>query len=205
MNLLNLILLVFFVIFLIVIGKFLINKKKTGTSISNNTETENKEKINKNKQVEEQKVHSEKKEIQKQEIKEKQKINLPNEIKILQNDNEEIMKLVKEDIKNAMAEYDMDEEMIKEMYKELENQFDNQKVNIYNYLEQQEWKLLEREIHSLKGAALNLKFNTLGNAIKYIDDLLKAIEQNKRLEEKENVKLYIDILYKAKEKIFENF
>jgi len=124
---------------------------------------------------------------------------LPKELQILELPPQELLEKTKIDIQKAMKEYEMDKETIIEMFKEFEEQMNKQKTIIYELLSEKKWDELEREMHSLKGAALNLKFETLGLSIKYIDDLLK------KHEDLDNIKKYIDLLYSGKEKIFSKF
>ena len=190
-----LIILSFVIVFIIYFYLFLFNNKNRvkKENIENKILTDKNEIKNRVEDI---------KETKKQKISETS-FKLPKELEQLEN-KDFLLEETKKNIETAMNEYDMDKETIIEMYKELEEQFNNQKKNIYDYLDNKNWELLEREIHSLKGATLNLKFIALGNPIKYIDDLLKSLEGEKSIEEEKYIKKYIDLVYLANDYIFKN-
>ena len=126
----------------------------------------------------------------------KKEIKLPEIFTPLTKSNSEIMNEVEKNIKTAIEEYQIQREMIIEMLKEFEEQLKSNKNEIDNLINKKEWEELEHIIHSLKGSSLNLKLDILGKPIQYIDDLLK---QQKDVD---NIKTYIDFVYKSSEKIF---
>jgi len=126
----------------------------------------------------------------------KKETKLPEIFTPLTKSDSEIMNEVEKNIETATKEYQIQRDMIIEMLREFEEQLKSNKNEIDNLIEQKKWEDLERIIHSLKGSSLNLKLDILGKPIQYIDDLLK---QEKDVD---NIKTYVDFVYKSSEKIF---
>ena len=121
---------------------------------------------------------------------------LPQELQVLNLSEAEIKNIVSSQIKEAQANLGVDESLIKELYEnELISQLENSKDEFYHALENKDYDTLEKVAHSLKGAAQNL-------GIKVVGDILQTIVNKTRAkEELEEIKIYVDAVYKLLPKL----
>ena len=183
---------VLIIVIVIVLSLFFILFKKTPEIIE--LEEEIQKAIEK-----ENKIKPKKKEVKSEIIEKeakKEEYELPEAIKELDKGIMYVKSKIKEGINQATNEYGMSYEDIEEMVKsELYSQIEEAKEKIYKAIEEKDYETIDKQTHSLKGAALNLKINVLGLAFKEIDDAARQKEDINK------IKVYIDKLYNTFEKL----
>lgn len=83
------------------------------------------------------------------------------------------------DIAGLLAEMDNDREIVVELFDSFDNSLQGQKMAMRQALEAQDYKLLQRESHAIKGAALNVCANDLAQTAKDLENSCRAGQSQK--------------------------